>query len=348
MYPSTRDFYFLATGIGSVPYLDIENTCRNILEHLPQIPFWPQFVMRSPLEDMTVQFIEGLPLVRFHEETKALAVSTGTDREKELITFYDHFLAQDTEYFAISKDFAPGLHKLLELLGKATQEGKYVKGQTIGPITFCASLKGPDQKAVLHDEELLEAMVNGLSIKALWQAKQLTQTGRVPILFLDEPYLSGFGSAFSPIDREQVIDILKRFITYLKERIELLIGIHCCGNTDWAMLLETGPDIINFDAWEYMEHFLLYEKAITHFLYHGGHIAWGIVPTSRFTGSETSEDLVAKLQQGIRQVMAWGIDQEILFRQSLLTPACGMGTMTPEAATKAMELLGRLSEILRN
>jgi len=56
-------FGFTATGIGSVPFLEVEATCREINRLFPHMPFWPQFVKRSYLEDMSVQYSEGLPLL---------------------------------------------------------------------------------------------------------------------------------------------------------------------------------------------------------------------------------------------------------------------------------------------
>jgi len=63
MPDKTHNFDFAATCIGSVPFKNIEDTCRDILKHLPIMPFWPQFVKRSHLEDMIIQFSEGLPLL---------------------------------------------------------------------------------------------------------------------------------------------------------------------------------------------------------------------------------------------------------------------------------------------
>ena len=338
-------FYFSATGIGSVPFQDIDLTCREILEHFPGLPFWPQFVKRSYLENMNIQYSEALPLLEIREGKGSLVIPSTNNVESELVTFYDRFFAQDIEYFSISRDYAPGLYNMLELIDQgALPDGPYIKGQTVGPVTFTAGITDPDGKPVLHTPELREAMVRGLAIKALWQVRELTRSGRKTIIFLDEPYLSGFGSAFSPIQRHEVIDILLTVINYLRENSDTLIGIHCCGNTDWSMILEAGPDIISFDAFEYMDYFLLYPDDIVKFLKSGGTVAWGIIPTLSYTGKESVESLFLKLQEGLNRVYQWDVDPHIIPERSIITPACGMGTLMPEEARKVFDLLSGLSQ----
>ena len=92
-----------------------------------------------------------------------------------------------------------------------------------------------------------------------------------------------------------------------------------------------------------MDHFLLYPEEIGNFLKRGGVVAWGIVPTVGFTGSETVEGLFSRLWEGLERVHGWGIDPELLARRSILTPSCGMGTMKPQDADKNLELLTRLT-----
>jgi hypothetical protein len=347
MPDNASNFSFLATGIGSVPFHDVKGTCLEILEHLPLIPFWPQLVKRSYLEEMNIQFSEGLPLLEIDEEKRSLFVSSTSDLESELVTFYEHFMAQDTQYFSISENYAPGLYALLRLIGSKPEEGWCIKGQTVGPVTFAASITDLNGKSVLYNKDLLEAMVRGLAIKALWQVQQLESTGKKTIIFLDEPYLSSFGSAFSPVGRHEVIDILRTVIDYLRSNCETLIGIHCCGNTDWSMILEVDPDIISFDAFEYMDYFLLYRDDIVRFIERGGTVAWGIVPTATFTGTESVEGLSSRLEQAIDKVCKWGLDPDLLSQRSMLTSSCGMGTMTPESAKMVLDLLLRLSRKFR-
>ncbi|MDB9823156.1 hypothetical protein OAC89_05595 [Deltaproteobacteria bacterium] len=338
------NFNFRATGIGSVPYKDTRETCVNILELLPEIPFWPQLVKRSYLEDMSIQFSEGLPLLSIQEDHRKLTASSD-NIESALVKFYEHFLVDDIDYFAISREYAPGLYELLELISQTPDRfGPYIKGQSVGPVTFSAGITGVDGKPVLTNPDLLDAFTKGLAIKALWQVRELDKSGKKPIIFLDEPYLSGFGSAFSPIERQGVINLLKEVIDYLRERSDALIGIHCCGNTDWSMIMESGPDIINFDAFAFMDYFFLYPEDIIKFLTNGGHIAWGIVPTFDFTGEETVEVLHSKLESGLNRLKELGLDPRLITGNSILTPACGMGTMEEPSSDRVLELLSTISK----
>ena len=340
----SRDFYFRPTGIGSVPFIDVGKTCNRILERLPLIPYWPQFVKRSHLEDMAIQYSEGLPLLSVSEERRTLLVAT-EDVESALVSFYDRFMSDQVDTFSISEEYAPGLYAIIASIQKDPEKyGPFIKGQTVGPVTFAAGIHHSDEKSLLYHPDLLEAMVKGIAIKALWQVRELEKTGKAPVLFVDEPYLSGFGSAFSPIERHEVINLLSEVIQYVREHTSARIGIHCCGNTDWSMIIESGPDIVNFDAYSYMEYFLLYPKELSQFLNNGGSIAWGIVPTADLTGKETVDGLFEKLEQGLNTIQEWGIPRETLAKQSLLTPACGMGSMEPAAAEKVLDLLSSISE----
>ena len=336
--------HFTPTGIGSVPFFDIRETCLHILKTCPEMPFWPQFVKRSPLEDMRIQYSEGLPLIELAEDHKGLTIAS-REPEAELVRFYDKYLADEVDAFAISRPYAPGLYEMIDLIRENPEPfGPFIKGQSTGPVTFAASLKHGDGKPILHHPDLLDAVVRGLAIRALWQVEMLAKSGKRPIIFLDEPGLSGFGSAFSAIERHEVIRLLKEVIDYLKEKTRALIGIHCCGNTDWPMILETGTHIVSFDAFSYMDTFLLYPEAISDFMEKGGMIAWGIVPTSEFTGEETVDVLFSKLQKGLNSLAGWGLDPDMTAAQSLLTPSCGMGTMAEGFAKKALDLLCLLSQ----
>ncbi len=340
----TVAFNFMATGVGSVPFLEVESTCQRILEMLRDIPFWPQFVKRSALEDMSIQASQGIPLIVLDGEKNALSISHSENSEAELVSFYEHFLASDLDHFAISHKYAAGLYKLLELIERNPESsGPFIKGQIIGPVTFAGGVSDSTGSSALSNGQLMDTIVKGLAIKALWLIKKMSVSGKRTILFIDEPFLSGFGSAFTPIQREEVLRLIGEMVGYLHSRSDALIGIHCCGNTDWSMIIETGTDIVNFDAFGYMDYFLLYRDEIVRFLEDGGVIAWGVVPTTSFTGKETVSDLRIQLRKGLNKLQEWGIKKTKVAERSLLTPACGLGSLEPERAERILELLSGLS-----
>lgn len=340
-------FNFMATGVGSVPFLDVDNTCQHILKTFPDIPFWPQFVKRTPFEDMSIQASQGLPLLEINHEKNFIYVTAANDKDIELISFYEHFMAEDTDYFAVSHDYAAGLYKLLELVDKSPQSyGPFIKGQIVGPITFGGGLKDLTGKPVLYNSEIMDTVVKGLAIKALWLIKKMSISDKRPIIFIDEPYLSGFGSAFTPIGREEVIKFIREVVDYLRSRSNALIGIHCCGNTDWSMIIETGVDIINFDAFDFMDYFMLYRKEIVKFLKDGGTVAWGVVPTTSFSGKETVSDIKKQLEKGLNRFYEWGIDKSTVAARSIITPTCGLGAIEPDKARRILEILSGLSGIM--
>jgi len=340
-------FNFMATGVGSVPFSGVDETCRRILKLFPDIPFWPQFVKRSIFEDMSIQASQGLPFIEVDHGKNSLYVQLSDNKEGKLTAFYEHFIAEDTDYFAMSHEYASGLYRLVELIDKSPQNyGPFIKGQIVGPLTFAGSISPLNGKPILYNGEIMDTIVKGLAMKALWLVKKMSASSKRVILFLDEPYLSGFGSAFTPIQREEVIRFLREMIDYIRSRSDALIGIHCCGNTDWSMIIETGIDVVNFDAYDYMEYFLLYQKEVVTFIKGGGTVAWGVVPTTSFTGNETTDDLKMQLEKGLNTLHEWGIEKSTVTESSMITPACGVGAIDPDKAQRILELLSRLSGIM--
>jgi hypothetical protein len=123
-----------------------------------------------------------------------------------------------------------------------------------------------------------------------------------------------------------------------------IAGIHCCGNADWPMIFNSKVDIVNFDAFGYMEKVMLYPDDIRKFFSRGGALAWGVVPTGAFTGTETADLLIAKLEAGMKRLETNGVPRETILRQSLITPSCGMGSLTPDKAEAILKLLREVSD----
>ena len=184
-----------------------------------------------------------------------------------------------------------------------------------------------------------------LRLKASWQEKSLSQISKNTIIFVDEPYMAAFGSVGVLLSRERIISLLEEVFS----GISGLKGVHCCGNTDWSVLLDTSADILSFDAYNYAQSLSLYPAEVKKFLERKGTIAWGIIPNDE---GALAKESVASLKDRLEEAMApftrEGIRFKQLIEQGLLTPSCGLGSVaTEEAAVQALELLTELSIKIR-
>jgi methionine synthase II (cobalamin-independent) len=114
------------------------------------------------------------------------------------------------------------------------------------------------------------------------------------------------------------------------------------------VILKTKLDILSFDTYNYAESVSLYPDEIKKFLGRGGAIAWGIVPNgAESLNKESVTSLKDRLEEAIAPFTRHGLRFKEIVSQSLLTPGCGLATLTEEASEKALELLADLSQDMR-
>jgi methionine synthase II (cobalamin-independent) len=70
------------------------------------------------------------------------------------------------------------------------------------------------------------------------------------------------------------------------------------------------------------------------------------VPTS-LTGRETARELWQGLKSLLDELSAKGFDRTTLARQALVTPACGLGSLSREQAETVLDLTREVSELAR-
>jgi len=340
----THSFNCIATGVGSLPITDADKAAILSVTYLPEAPIWPQLPQKDFREHMDCQYSESLPGLRLDEAKKRFFFDTSQDLTPELEKFFERYIEKDYGFFKISEEYAAGYYAFLRALKKGLPAGaRFIKGHITGPLTAGISFKDETGKDIIHNEMIFDAVVKGLAMKAAWQIQDLNRFGKPVIIFIDEPAMESLGSAFSAVSSDVVTEKLNEIIAVIHE-LGGIAGIHCCGNADWPMLFNTDVDIVNFDAFGYMERVLLYPDDIKTFYGRGGALAWGIVPTGAFTGNETPEMLLAKLDAGMKRLELRGIKREVVLRQCIITPSCGMGSLTPDKAEAILRLLREVSD----
>jgi len=328
----------LVTSIGSLPFVDVDQAIDVIFRSCPEIPFWPQLPNRSFLEGMYVQCLERVPAVRVDEELGKVYVDT--DAVEGIEAFYEDFSNGRMDSFAISEERAPGFYRLLERLREVEDTTRYVKTQLTGPFTMGLGLKDGSGKPIIYNDAYFDIIKKALRGKAEWMIRTIKAqgSGRKVILFFDEPAMVSFGSAFVSVSKEDVVSMFDE----VAQGLDALVGIHVCGNTDWSALLGAKIDIINYDAFNFMDTLFYFRSDLTAFLERGGMVAPGIVPSS-------VEDLDRTKQEDV--LRQWETAQRLFSEVEggdkaswLATTSCGLGTLSEAHATRALDLLRRLAD----
>ena len=338
----------MTTGIGSVPFTDPQASVRFVLESDIDIPFWPQLPKRDFRELMNPQFAEGLPCFSTDATAKRTWFEIGDDKADRMTAFYEKVLAGDYAGLELSRQAAAGYHAFLAELQSRKPHFHWLKGQVTGPLTFTLSMQDQDRRAIYYDPDLQEASVQALIVKGRQQIEALRPFAGGVLIFIDEPVLAAFGtSAYLSLKAEDVIRLIDSVAEPLKEA-GALVGVHCCGNTDWGMMTRTKVDILSFDAYYYGDSVELYPNDIKRFLDRGSALAWGIVPTKDDIRTETAGTLLGRLERLIQNLASRGIGLQTLKTQALVTPSCGTGPMEEDDARRVFDLLTKLARKLHD
>lgn len=341
--------HFEITGIGSMPHESEKKACDIVFSKFRKIPFWPQLVKRSFLEDMMAQFSERIPGIEVDPTGKKIFINRKSNIKKEIEELNKWYSLENLEYFSISEDYAAGFYEYVyRLKNHDNRMLDYLKGQITGPVSFIFTVSNESGIPIFFDKELREAAIKTLSRRARWQAATLKNIFKDIIIFIDEPSLVFFKQSAkdSKIKKEDLASYINRVVDAIHTEA-CYAGLHCCADADWDLALSTDIDILSFDAYNYGESFIKNSEIILNFLDRDGVIAWGIVPTTSPPPSEGVDSLVAKLEHYIKFLSRKKIDRQKIVSSSLITPSCGCGSLSKNDAEGVIERCVEFSRLAK-
>lgn len=332
------DFNCLPTIIGSMPFKDPKRACELIVHYLKDIPAWPQLPLLGPQEGMVGQFAEGFPGLK--TVGNQFVLDSNSDLDSGIEAIYKAYINDDAEAFPVSPERASGFYEFLRLINFSPLA---VKGQITGPISFGLSIKDSSGKAVLYNETLSDAAAKMLHLKARWQESRLAEISPRTITFVDEPGMVSYGSAFFNLSTEKVVTLIDEVL----DGISGIKGIHCCGNTDWSVVISTKAEIISFDTYNYAVSLSLFTHDIKALIERGGAIAWGIIPNNEDLSKESISSLKDRLEEAMAPFSRCGIPFSLIKERAILTPACSLASLSEDGAEQALVTLTGLSARMR-
>jgi hypothetical protein len=280
---------------------------------------------------------------------------TSGDYSEAFADFYEaYMLAMDPDEgtgdcsaMAIGPNFARGIYAMEKKLSIRGDKLPFIKVQTTGPCSFALTIVDENKRAIYYNEEFRDVVIKALAMKCRWQIQKFAPYAHQVICFVDEPILSAFGSStYISVKREDVVAHLKEMIEAIHAD-NALAGIHCCGNTEWSILIDAGVDIVNFDAFEYGETIAMYPEKVNMHLERGGMLAWGVVPTSPDINQVTVESMKDHFENLMNNLADKGIAKQLIIEQAIITPSCGTGSMITKDAEKVFDMTCRLSKTMR-
>jgi methionine synthase II (cobalamin-independent) len=320
------------TAIGSLPHTALEPALQLAL--MQSLPAAPQLPRLNAAEFMLPQAVEGFPGARAGEGGIIVDLAAFEAGRSALVDRLDAALAGDTSPFepspAVWRGWRPFLweveHRRLPT----------AKAQLAGPVTveWATTLEGGLPLSQRPDvASLLGRLV---LVRALSMVKALVEAGARPLFFFDEPGLYAYDKrrAGHVVDRQR----LGLSLAALRQA-GAVVGVHCCGQTDWAALMALPLDVLSLDAGLSLDAVLAL-PALDAFLARGGRLALGLVPTHTVEVSpvhETTASLRARL----------GGRLEAVLEGALLTPACGLAMKSISEAEGAYDALRKASSLLR-
>jgi len=337
-----------AHALPGLPYDDPGKACQVVLDNLPEMPNLPALAkyFKTP-----GAYVEGMPCLKFDEKREAwyFDLSDSKTVERELLQHYERYLAEDIDHYAYRTKYTVGWDMMLDLLRqRQSPEVKAVSIVLRGPFSLGIYLTDQDMKPIFYNETMRDALVKYLALKAKWCHKKVHEylPGMPVAIWVTEAQMQFFGSAYIAVTEEQVINSINEVVEGIRS-FDGIAMVHCCGDTDWSVLMNTSVDIVNFDAYGHFDKFALYTEELKAFLGRGGMVSWGIIPnTNDKIVVETAETLVEKLEAMLQVLTGKGISRELLLESMLISPSCGFSGASPRNAEIALQLLNEVAEVM--
>jgi hypothetical protein len=325
------------SAMGILPHTNIDKALDMAFSL--DIPFWPQLPHVSFYEDMYAQFSEHFPGIIIDEQEKKISFNTELFYE-QLPDYLEK--SDDPTTFDLSAKYAQVFHRFLE---RDLSVYPAIKGQVIGPISFGLRIADENLKPMIFNDEVRYLLFEFTREKINNQYRMLRRYNPNPVVFFDEPGLEFIFNSMSGYTG----DMAKKDLSGMFQAVDGLKGIHLCGNPDWDFLLNSGIDVLSFDAYRRGEVIVRYES-IRRFIADGKVLEWGIVPTQiELLEQETEDSLIQRLEGLWDFLVAKGADKQQIVQNARVSPAtCNLvGPRSEEAVEKAYSMLRSVSARLK-
>lgn len=318
-----------ATGVGSLPGTDPLVAATAVLDTFADLPYLPELPARGVgadavgrsagmLVDVGVELVAG----RWQVAARP-GVDVATARQ---------VLADD----------------LTALQAAAHGYAGLLKVSVLGPVSLAAALERSRGEVAVSDPGLRRDLASSLAegVRGLLSHVRARVPGAVSVLQVDEPSLPGVlaGSLRTRSGWGRLAPLEPNEARIMLAEVVAAAGgptvVHCCApDVPVPLVLASGADALSFDLDLVRETQL---DDYGHAVDAGMSLMVGAVPTARPVNGAQAADRVATLWRHL------GFSIDVMRERSIVSPACGMASMSSDAAAQAsqavVEAAQRLSQ----
>lgn len=318
-----------ASGVGSMPGTDFDETLRLVLGELSDLPFLPELPDRGVTAAMTGRSLAVVAELGFDLQPAGwrLTDAAGVDHRRAR-----SLLAQDLDGLEAR---SAGLF----------ESGGELKVQLAGPWTLAATVERPRGDRLLADRgarrELAQAFAEGVSehirdlrrrVRGADLVVQIDEPALPAVLGGGIPTSSGF-SRHRAVHPPEATEVLGWVFDAISAAGATPVAHCCAADLPIDLFREAGAlgvsldlDVLSTESFD----------ALGSAFEAGSRIMLGVLPSTDPARVPTVTQVVQRVQRTL-DMLGFGLDE--VGAQLVLTPACGLAGATPGYARTALSLL---------
>lgn len=325
-------------GLGSLGLTSPSHAVDLVLRSFNEFPFWPQLPKRTRSELLIHQVASLAPFLSQSGDPEYIF-----DREEALAFDFD-YRNQNLERCALDPEHAIGWFAMMDQMSRLSNCYTYFKSQFPGPFTIASIVRDEERNLIGYEPEVIQSICRFLELHAKWQIERIKEQNLRPILFMDEIVISKDYFDTLPLHPSMIEELYSSLVHSLKAE-GAIVGIHCCADANWSLIIDTDLDIISFDAAKHLDGFLNYSDSIKDFILSGGCIAWGVVPNSKPFPNE--KDISEYFINAATNLEDENLTLTQILQQSFLSATCGLGLLKPDETERNCQITANVTHEIR-
>ncbi len=323
------------TGVGSLPHRDVVQASAFVAQYATEVPFVPQLPNAVQGEHMLLE--------PFHQALGLLSLSQDGLR----VDIKDGGLEEFVQIISDIDDALPVSPQVESFLSRAAyfpvSSLRAFKSQIVGPVTLLSGLNYLG-KSLLSFEAISSLVFEHLCREVHAQIASLRRYKQNIIFVVDEPSLPELDKYDSEM-RNRLEEMLSSLLSLIHEA-GAMPGIHCCQAVSLKRLENYGVEVLSIDVSQVFcsRDFNQAGSELKELVEKGLIFALGVVPVGeKAVGFSAGEEL----DFITRSFTELGINTGLLFRRSLITPACGLAGCDETSAREVFAAALEYSKLAR-